>query len=118
MDYTAKAWLPARDIVLAAVENRKQVHPSGKVLVFDSFSPWKVGPVCLRFVLFFTTKPLPLSSPPQEHLHILETELAIPEAELPLYVLYAEGDPTGKWRVQAVPKSAESFESRKALPEA
>nr|CRX79072.1 hypothetical protein ls5930a1_00094 [Leucosporidium scottii] len=94
VDYTAKAWLPARDIVLAAVENRKQVHPSGKVLVFDSFSPWK------------------------EHLHILETELAIPEAELPLYVLYAEGDPTGKWRVQAVPKSAESFESRKALPEA
>lgn len=43
VDYTANAWLPARDIVLAAVEKRKEVHPSGKVLVFDSFSPWKVS---------------------------------------------------------------------------
>lgn len=51
----------------------------------------------------------------KEHLHILEKELAIPADELPLYVLYP--DESGKWRVQAVPKEAESFESRKALPE-
>lgn len=54
----------------------------------------------------------------QEHLHNLESELQIPEDELPLYVLYAESDPSGKWRVQAVPVSMESFESRKPLPEA
>ncbi|KAK4050957.1 hypothetical protein OIV83_003086 [Microbotryomycetes sp. JL201] len=94
VDYTAKAWLPARDIVVKAIEERKQVHSSGKILVFETFSPWK------------------------EHLHILENELNIPEDERPLYVLYPENETSGKWRVQAVPVSQESFESRKALPEA
>ena len=42
LDYLAKAWLPARDIVKRAVEKRKDVHPSGKVLIFDEFAPWKV----------------------------------------------------------------------------
>lgn len=42
LDYLAKAWLPARDIVKRAVEKRKEVHPSGKVLIFDEFAPWKV----------------------------------------------------------------------------
>ncbi|KAL8287325.1 hypothetical protein RQP46_003777 [Phenoliferia psychrophenolica] len=95
LDYLAKAWLPARDIVVKAVEARKTVHKSGKVVVFEEFSPWK------------------------EHLHILEGELAIPADELPLYVLYPEGTtPDSKWRIQAVPQVAESFQSRKALPEA
>lgn len=44
LDYLAKAWLPARDIVKRAVEKRKDVHPSGKVLIFDEFAPWKVRP--------------------------------------------------------------------------
>lgn len=48
-------------------------------------------------------------------MHILETQLAIRETELPLYVLYP--DESGKWRIQAVPESSESFKSRKALPE-
>ena len=43
VDYTAKAWLPARDIVLKAIQERKQVHDSGRVLVFETFSPWKVS---------------------------------------------------------------------------
>ena len=30
------------DIVKRAVEKRKEVHPSGKVLIFDEFAPWKV----------------------------------------------------------------------------
>ncbi|KAK4697855.1 MYG1 exonuclease, partial [Phenoliferia sp. Uapishka_3] len=95
VDYLAKAWLPARDIVLRAVDARKTVHSSGKVVVFDEFSPWK------------------------EHLHILEGELQIPQDELPLYVLYPEGtEANSKWRIQAVPQDAESFQSRKALPEA
>lgn len=51
----------------------------------------------------------------QEHLFELERTLQIPEAEKPLYILYP--DESGKWRIQAVPKSPDSFESRKALPE-
>ncbi|GAA6064498.1 hypothetical protein JCM10212_002386 [Sporobolomyces blumeae] len=96
LDYLAKAWLPARDIVKRAVEQRKEVHPSGKVLVFDEFAPWK------------------------EHLHILEQDLEIPSDELPLYALYPEDSskPESKWRIQAVAVTPESFESRKALPEA
>lgn len=43
LDYLHKAWLPAREIVKRAVEKRKDVHPSGKVLVFDEFAPWKVN---------------------------------------------------------------------------
>ena len=34
-----------------------------------------------------------------------------------LYVLYAESGSSGKWRVQCVAESEQSFESRKALPE-
>lgn len=55
----------------------------------------------------------------QEHLHLLEQDLSIPDNELPLYALYPESEkPDSKWRVQAVAVSPESFESRKALPEA
>ena len=43
LDYLAKAWLPARDLVVKAVEARKSVHKSGKVVVFEEFSPWKVS---------------------------------------------------------------------------
>lgn len=46
VDYTANAWLPARDIVLKAVQDRKNVHASGKILVYDSFAPWKVSRAC------------------------------------------------------------------------
>lgn len=52
----------------------------------------------------------------QEHLFELEADLAIPEAEKPVYVLYAD-ETGGQWRVQAVPVSPDSFASRKALPE-
>lgn len=43
----------------------------------------------------------------------IEQELQI-EGKI-LYVLYSDGK---GWRIQAVPKSVSSFESRKALPEA
>lgn len=42
-DYYAKAWMPARDIVITALSNRKAVHPSGHIIVFDKFAPWKVN---------------------------------------------------------------------------
>ena len=62
----------------------------GRIVIFDAFAPWK------------------------EHLFELEKTLEIAEADRPLYVLYA--DESGKWRVQAVPQSSDSFLSRKPLP--
>jgi uncharacterized UPF0160 family protein len=53
----------------------------------------------------------------QEHLFELETdptsEIAPNEA---IYVVYPD-ETAGNWRVQAVPASSDSFESRKALPQ-
>ncbi|CEH15287.1 gamm1 protein [Ceraceosorus bombacis] len=88
------AWLPAREIVLRAVEGRKGVEGAdsrGRILVFDEYASWK------------------------DHLHKLEAHLNIPEAERPLYVIYP--DSSSSWRIQAVPVTPTSFESRKALPE-
>jgi uncharacterized UPF0160 family protein len=51
----------------------------------------------------------------KEHLYLLEKEEAAEGKEI-YYVLYS--DQSGKWRVQAVAKSTDSFESRKAMPEA
>lgn len=94
VDDALYAWLPARDIVRAGLEGRKSFEgadPHGRIILFDGAVGWK------------------------GHIYDLEEALAIPEAELPLYVVYP--DESGKWRVQAVPVSSESFESRKALPE-
>jgi uncharacterized UPF0160 family protein len=46
----------------------------------------------------------------------LEAEQGISEDELPFYVIYPD-ETGGNWRIQAVPVSPESFDSRKALPE-
>ncbi|KAN0064200.1 hypothetical protein ACQY0O_003367 [Thecaphora frezii] len=95
VDYTFHSWLPARQKVIDALQLRKQYpggDPQGRLLVFDEFSSWK------------------------DHLFRLEAELPIPEPEKPIYVVYP--DESGKWRVQAVPESPESFISRKPLPEA
>jgi uncharacterized UPF0160 family protein len=40
----------------------------------------------------------------------------VPPSNLPFYIIYPD-ETGGNWRVQAVPVSPESFESRKALPE-
>ncbi|KAJ1018546.1 hypothetical protein NDA16_004828 [Ustilago loliicola] len=87
LDYTWKSWLPARQIVVDALEKRK----GPQVLVFDQFASWK------------------------DHLFTLEKDLNIAPTERPIYVVYP--DESGKWRIQAVPVSPESFVSRKALPE-
>lgn len=47
----------------------------------------------------------------------LEQEAGVAREALPLYVIYPD-EFGGNWRIQAVPVSPESFESRKALPEA
>ncbi|KAI0134568.1 putative UPF0160 protein C27H6.8 [Xylariales sp. AK1849] len=93
LEYYAKAWLPARDIVKKAYEKRKEYDPSGRVMVLEGQSvPWK------------------------DHLYTLEE--ADGNTEKVLYVLYAEKPvPDAKWRIQAVPVTKDSFQSRKALPE-
>ncbi|KAF9436858.1 hypothetical protein BGZ76_002743 [Entomortierella beljakovae] len=83
------SWLPARDLVVKAIDTRLDIHPSGQILIFDQPCPWK------------------------EHLFNLEQELCIEEKAL--YVLYP--DDNGQWRVQCVPVAPESFECRKALPQ-
>ncbi|MCO5609967.1 hypothetical protein L7F22_064202 [Adiantum nelumboides] len=62
-----------------------------RLVVFDSYVGWK------------------------DHLFTLEAERNLDDASNTLYVVYP--DEAGKWRVQAVPKTPESFASRKALPE-
>ncbi|KAJ3485568.1 hypothetical protein NLI96_g4883 [Meripilus lineatus] len=92
LDYYANAWLPARDLVSAALLKRTEVDASGKIILFEQFAPWK------------------------EHLFELESETAVKDGEKPIYVIYPD-ETGGNWRIQAVPVSPESFESRKALPE-
>ncbi|GBE77911.1 GAMM1 protein [Sparassis latifolia] len=93
LDYYANSWLPARDLVAAALARRTEVDPSGKIVLFELFLPWK------------------------EHLFELEAEQSISDSAQPIYVLYPD-ETSGNWRIQAVPVRPESFESRKALPEA
>lgn len=86
-DHTFNSWLPARQVVVDALHRR--THP--QLLVFDDYASWK------------------------DHLFTLEKDLNIAPTERPIYVIYP--DESGKWRVQAVPVSPESFVSRKGLPE-
>ncbi|OJD19264.1 hypothetical protein AJ78_00794 [Emergomyces pasteurianus Ep9510] len=98
------SWLPARATVSEAYKARFDTHASGRIMVLPKAGiPWK------------------------EHLFALEEEAAV-EAEkigadadrrLVYYVLYPESvAPAAKWRVQCVPVTDVSFESRKPLPEA
>ncbi|KAI5118865.1 hypothetical protein M0805_005309 [Coniferiporia weirii] len=93
LDYYAKAWMPARNIVVSAVSARTSVHPSGQIVAFEQFAPWK------------------------EHLFDIEQEQNIVGAEKPLYIVYPD-ETASNWRIQAVPISPDSFESRRALPQA
>ena len=85
----AKSWLPARSLVLADLQSRKEVHPSGEIMKLTSYCPWK------------------------SHLYELEKEIGA-QGEVK-YVLY-EDDREKKWRIQAVSTNPGSFDSRKALP--
>lgn len=94
LDYYAKSWLPARDIVKKAYAKRLEYDALGRILVFDGQSvPWK------------------------DHLYTLEEQEGTENKVL--YVLYPEKPaPDAKWRIQCVPESKDSFQSRKPLPEA
>jgi uncharacterized UPF0160 family protein len=80
--------------VQKAYAKRFEHDPQGRILVFDGQSaPWK------------------------DHLYTLEDQEG--SGSKVVYVLYPEKvAPDSKWRVQAVPVSKDSFESRKPLPEA
>lgn len=86
-----KAWLPARTLVVEALEKRFDVNGSGQVIALERSCPWK------------------------EHLMDLEKEQHIKDPIL--YVLYPESSVDGNWRIQCVPTRPEGFENRKGLPE-
>jgi len=96
LKYYANAWLPARDLLVSSVMTSKaSIDSTGQIIHFEQFLPWK------------------------EHLFELEADEKITaiEANKAIYVVYPD-ETAGNWRVQGVPVSSESFESRKALPEA
>ncbi|KAK3394878.1 metal-dependent protein hydrolase [Podospora didyma] len=94
LDYYTQAWLPARGIVVDAFTKRPDFDAEGRIMVLAGQSaPWK------------------------DHLYTLEEQGQ--EVGKVLYVLYPEKPgPDAKWRIQCVPKSKDSFQSRKPLPEA
>jgi len=85
-------WLPARDIVARAVQQRKSVHDSGAIVKIDRPCPWK------------------------SHVFNLEAEGVdgLNHGDLK-YILYP--DSNGAWRVQCVPLEECSFTNRLSLPE-
>jgi len=42
LDFYGKAWLPARDIVVRALEENENLDPQGRILHLPQFCPWKV----------------------------------------------------------------------------
>ncbi|CAP61738.1 uncharacterized protein PODANS_4_3060 [Podospora anserina S mat+] len=94
LDYFTSAWLPAREVVAEAFAARNEFDAGGRIMVLKKQSaPWK------------------------DHLYTLEEQN--PEAGKVLYVLYPEKPtPDAKWRIQCVPETKDSFQSRKPLPEA
>ncbi|CAH0596476.1 unnamed protein product [Chrysodeixis includens] len=87
VNYFTSVWLPAREFVRDALENRFEVHKSGQIVEFKERFPWK------------------------EHLFDLEEEMEIGHEVK--YVLF--NDKPNSWRVQAVPVNPTSFVIRKPL---
>lgn len=81
-------FLPAKSLVVKAIETRFDIHKSGKIIKLESSCPWK------------------------EHLHNLEESMKIDRL---IYVLF-EDKVNNTWRVQCVPEKHSVFESRKPLP--
>jgi uncharacterized UPF0160 family protein len=100
LDFYGKAWLPARDIVVNALEHSRSLDPNGRILHLPRFCPWKVTTLSP----FLTIK---------EHLFDLEEERGIPGQIL--YILFPDNRPPA-YRIQAMPLTVESFENRKPLP--
>ncbi|CAG7920401.1 unnamed protein product [Penicillium olsonii] len=99
MHHACTSWMPARTTVGSAYASRKEVHPSGRIMVLPQGGvPWK------------------------EHLYNFEAEASgskeIDADAQVYYVLYPENaNADAKWRIQCVSVNESSFESRKPLPE-
>ncbi|XP_050408759.1 MYG1 exonuclease isoform X1 [Patella vulgata] len=90
VNHYKNSWLPARDVVLTAVNNRHKIDESGEIMCFENGgAPWK------------------------DHLFSIEEELNIDP--LIKYVLFA--DLSGQWRIQCVPLRLGTFDNRLTLPE-
>eukprot|EP00239_Pterosperma_sp_CCMP1384_P004963 CAMPEP_0197844618 /NCGR_PEP_ID=MMETSP1438-20131217/1619_1 /TAXON_ID=1461541 /ORGANISM="Pterosperma sp., Strain CCMP1384" /LENGTH=355 /DNA_ID=CAMNT_0043455531 /DNA_START=107 /DNA_END=1177 /DNA_ORIENTATION=- len=89
VSYLVECWLPARDLVEAALLKRHQVDPSGELLLFESGGmPWK------------------------QHLYELEREHSVDP--LVKFVFYQ--DQAKMWRIQAVTAEGTDFTNRLSLP--
>lgn len=88
VQYAKNVWLPARDVVRRAIENRFEVDSSGEIIALSQTAPWK------------------------EHLFQLEEEMNIsPPIK---YTIFGDRD---SYRVQCVPVTQGSFVCRLFLPE-
>ncbi|KAL4225066.1 hypothetical protein ACF0H5_015760 [Mactra antiquata] len=87
--YYKNSWIPARELVYEAVQERLKVDSSGEMICLSKGGcPWR------------------------DHLLTLEKQLDISPSIK--YVLYT--DSAGKWRIQCVPVMLGSFENRLSLP--
>ena len=87
LNYYGKTWMPARDIVQKAFDNRDQIDSSGRIVYLAEHCPWL------------------------EHLMEIEDELGI-EGEI-LYGIFGEKD---SFRVRALPLAKGGFALRLPLP--
>lgn len=88
LEIIKKSWWPARSIVQHAIDKRYEVVEDGSIIILEQACPWK------------------------EHLFEIESEQSInPKI---IYALYQ--DIGSSWRIQSVPITPQSFESRKKLP--
>jgi uncharacterized UPF0160 family protein len=86
----ATSWWPARSIVESSLAKATAVHPSGAIVVLDSYCPWKD--------------------------HLADLELAHGAHGRTKFVLYSEGSSASSgWRIQTVPLNAVGFESRLSI---
>ncbi|KAJ7959393.1 UPF0160 protein MYG1, mitochondrial-like [Quillaja saponaria] len=89
VQYHAESWLPARSIVMECLAARETIDSSGEIIVLTKSCPWEL------------------------HIYELEEEMTI-EPSIK-YVIYPD-DRSESWRLQAVARSSDRFESRKPLP--
>eukprot|EP01128_Nolandella_sp_AFSM9_P001056 TRINITY_DN11166_c0_g1_i1.p1 TRINITY_DN11166_c0_g1~~TRINITY_DN11166_c0_g1_i1.p1 ORF type:complete len:391 (-),score=114.55 TRINITY_DN11166_c0_g1_i1:107-1114(-) len=83
------SWLPAREVVLKSIAERKTHDESGSILLLSQVCPWK------------------------GHLTDIEEEQGLGDS---IKVVVYEGGPNN-WRVQSVPLTPGSFDNRAPLPE-
>ncbi|KAJ8982928.1 hypothetical protein NQ317_004584 [Molorchus minor] len=77
----SKIWWPAREILKKAIEDRKNFHDTGEIILLNERCPWK------------------------DHLQALEEEMGI-SGEIKFCIFHDKGD---SWRVQGIPVQPDSF---------